>query len=708
MTPDVAHQVWWTLAEIAEARLPDMPNSVRGVTKRAQLQNWRTRPGVVRRRKAKGGGHEFHFSLFSPRARAYLAAQGARAEKTEPERVAAEAWSAFEALSDAAKTKARMRAEAITEARMIESGGAKLSFAVQVVAQRRGIGARSLWQWIGKVKGLPTDQWMPALAGRHKAAARTGMTTEISPEAWAALKADYLRLEAPPLTDCERRVRRIAARKGWVLPSYKALLRMIDERIPKTTLALMRGGSEGLMKLFPPILRDRSDLTACSAVDGDFHKFDVFVQWVEGQAPIRPQISVFHDIYSGKILAWRMATAPNAATVLLTLSDLFRDYGIPSDVVLDNGREYASKWITGGADTRFRFKVNEGDPIGALPLFGVKVHFTTPYHGQSKPIERGFRDLCQSVAKDPRFAGAYVGHKVDAKPENYGSRAVARDEFVRVVAEGIVEFNSRVGRRSVTCKGRSFDETFVESYAVNPVRKATEEQMKFFLPAERRRAARNTGQISYMDNLYWSPWLVDHAGEEVVIRFDPDDLHSGVHVFKLTGEHLGHAECSEAVGFFDMEGGRKALRDKAAWRKAMKAAAQAQITLNPDEYAKLLDEATPRAPDDVAAKVVAPVFGSRLPSDQAIMDAPRPEQVISEEQRERRDAVVADLAAARAATPKAEETRADRVARADRLLAQIADGGVLSADDRMWVDGYVDSPEYRAFAQMRKALGNQG
>jgi hypothetical protein len=28
---------------------------------------------------------------------------------------------------------------------------------------------------------------------------------------------------------------------------------------------------------------------------------------------------------------------------------------------LDNGRAFASKWITGGANTRFRFKVREED-----------------------------------------------------------------------------------------------------------------------------------------------------------------------------------------------------------------------------------------------------------------------------------------------------------------------------------------------------------
>ncbi|WP_332460286.1 transposase domain-containing protein [Pseudophaeobacter flagellatus] len=73
---------------------------------------------------------------------------------------------------------------------------------------------------------------------------------------------------------------------------------------------------------------------------------------------------------------------------------------------------------------RFRFKVREEDPLGVLPLLGIQIHWATPAHGQAKPIERAFRDLASDVAKDPCFAGAYVGNRPDAKPENYGKRLV--------------------------------------------------------------------------------------------------------------------------------------------------------------------------------------------------------------------------------------------------------------------------------------------
>uniref|UniRef100_UPI0039800C3B transposase domain-containing protein n=1 Tax=Salmonella sp. s54836 TaxID=3159673 RepID=UPI0039800C3B len=93
--------------------------------------------------------------------------------------------------------------------------------------------------------------------------------------------------------------------------------------------------------------------------------------------------------------------------------DVVERYGIPHHAWLDNGRGFASKLLTGGVANRYRFKVREEDPTGILVALGVQIHWATPYHGQAKPIERAFRDLCDRVAKHPAFAGAYTGHRVD-------------------------------------------------------------------------------------------------------------------------------------------------------------------------------------------------------------------------------------------------------------------------------------------------------
>src|SRR3546814_14857907 len=89
-------------------------------------------------------------------------------------------------------------------------------------------------------------------------------------------------------------------------------------------------------------------------------------------------------------------------------------------LLADNGRAFASKWLTGGAKTRFRFQVRDEAPTGLLVALGVTIHWAKPYRGQSKPIERGFRALCDSVAKHPAFEGPLTRNRPHPKPANTG------------------------------------------------------------------------------------------------------------------------------------------------------------------------------------------------------------------------------------------------------------------------------------------------
>ncbi len=46
------------------------------------------------------------------------------------------------------------------------------------------------------------------------------------------------------------------------------------------------------------------------------------------------------------------------------------------------------------------------------------------------------------------------------------------------------------------------------------------------------------------------------AGKKVVARFDPDDLHAGLHVYDLEGQYLGHGATLEKGGFLTVTDGR--------------------------------------------------------------------------------------------------------------------------------------------------------
>jgi putative transposase len=696
-------QEWWTPAQIAESGLPDLPATQRGVTAMADRLNWRAATKFARRRAGKGGGWEYSWKLFPNAAQRALIKQ-AVAPKAEAARARDEVWAWYEALPQAVKDKAAVRLLVIQKVEALEPAIGRF-LAVEQVAGMDSVGARTVWSWLSMIEGIAAHDRLAYLAPRNRAAEKRPRAKECSPEFFEVLKSDYLRLEAPPFTDCYRRASRIARERGLDTLPERTMRRHLDAHVSRVSQVLARQGVDAVKRLFPSQVRDKTCLQALQAVNADFHKFDVFVRWpaVAGEPGLitRPQMVAFQDIYSGRILAWRIDQTPNSTAVMLCAGDMIETWGIPEHVLLDNGREFAAKAITGGAATRYRFKVKEDDIPGLFTALGCTIHWATPYSGQSKPIERAFRDMCQSIAKDPRLAGAYTGNTVMAKPENYGSRAVALEEFLKVVSEGIEEHNARENRRSEVAFGRSFNAVFDESYAAAPIRKATEAQRRLWLlGAEGLRADSKTGMVRFQGNEFWEPWLTEFAGARVVIRFDPADLWSGIHVYAQDGAYLGHAECRLKVGFFDMDEARIHARARSTWLKAQKAEAEAHRTMTAMQLGLTMDTLSNTPALRVEAKVVKPVFGKA--GGQVGAEAPaRPSgsPPIDEATFTRiQSGVVASLDAARTTkpAPAAEETARDRFKRALDIERKLEAGEPVTRDQERWLSVFQNTSEYRS------------
>ena len=209
-----------------------------------------------------------------------------------------------------------------------------------------------------------------------------------------------------------------------------------------------------------------------------------------------------------------------------------------------------------------------------------------------KPIERAWRDLADRVSTHPALAGAYTGKNPTAKPENYGSKAIPLDEFLSVLASEIARHNAREGRRTAVCAGRSFDAVFAESYAASPIRKATPEQRRLWLlAAEGIRAHSENGSLTLLGNRYWDEFLLAHRGGKLCVRFDPQDLMAGVHVYDLAGCYLGFADVIEAAGFNDVAAARDHAARRRAFIKAARALQDAERRLTAAEVAASLPEA---------------------------------------------------------------------------------------------------------------------
>lgn len=524
----------------------------------------------------------------------------------------ASVWQRWENVGDAMQNVARQRLKALHAVEALERSGTRKMNARAIVGAQmqreghKGASAGSISRWQAEVKGAHRSDWLALLVPHYTG--RT-VTAEIPAEAWEIYKADWLRLEAPSAESCYDRLQRIAVTKDWgALPSLRTFVRRIERELPRQVRILAREGEESLMRTYPAQERDRSVFAALDGVNSDGHKWDVAVQFPDGRLG-RALIVAWQDLGSGKILSWRMAESESSDLVRLAFADMVTTYGIPKHAWLDNGRAFASKYLTGGTPNRYRFKVREEDPVGIITGLGVTVHWVTPYHGQAKPIERAWRDFCGHIAKHPSFAGAYLGNNPTAKPENYGSRAVPWDTFVSVVNSEIAAHNARLGRTGKNCNGRSFDQIFAESYATTTIRKASSEQLRtLLLAAEAVTASAQDGSVRVAGNRYWTEQLASHAGRKVVLRFDPMSLHSGLHCYALDGTYIGYADCVASVGFADTNAAREHAQARKHYRKAAKAMLGAERRMDAASVAAQLPTEIPA--DLPTAGVIAPLFGA--------------------------------------------------------------------------------------------------
>ena len=609
---------WFTAAELAELGLPHIPTSKGNVILLARREGWDAPEALGRTwrpRQGRGGGVEYHISAlpapsqaafqlrFAPPAPPVQQARGVLARD--------DAWGAFNALSDKKKAEAKRRLDLLLAVEAAQRGGMKKVTAIHLTCRRSGIAPSGFYRWEALVRGLDRADWLPALAPRHAGAAAPA--AECTPDAWDWLRAAYLRPEQPNFADCYRQLQAVAREHGWTIPSERTLERRMAA-LPETVRVFLRGGAEALKRMLPSQQRDHSVFHALQAVNLDDHRMDVFVRWEDGSIG-RPHLEAVQDIYSGMILGWRIDRSENTQTIRLAIGDVIEEWGIPQIFWFDNTRAAANKQITGGAKTRFRFKVREEDPAGLIEMLGAEPRFTRPYHGQAKPVERAFREAATDWARDLRFAGAYTGNNPTAKPANYGSAAVAIETFRQVIAERIEEHNTRIGRTSRVCAGRSFRAAFDESYArardAGQITTATPAQrLLFLLQAEPLTIRGEQPMLHLHGNRYFADWMLAMPGQKVVARFDADALHDDIHCYRLDGSYIGPAECLHAVGFADTAAARDHARKTKALFRAHRQLAELERGMSLKQAAELLPriERAQREPEP-APKIVRPLFG---------------------------------------------------------------------------------------------------
>jgi hypothetical protein len=180
----------------------------------------------------------------------------------------------------------------------------------------------------------------------------------------------------------------------------------VQHNIPETEYTLGRYGKKAFADLFEPTQpRDYMLLKSNQIWVADGHIWDVFVKIVENGAEkvktIRLWGVYWMDMRSRKILSFRLCVGnPNANTVLLAFREAVLKYGIPEEVILDNGKDYKTKDLFNTKKYE-QLKLEEDSSINISQVFeedgekgkfiikpvasllGITVHFAIAHHNLS-------------------------------------------------------------------------------------------------------------------------------------------------------------------------------------------------------------------------------------------------------------------------------------------------------------------------------------
>ncbi len=524
-------------------------------------------------------------------------------------------WQRFERAPSTAKERAERAARAVMRAGQLRNAGMGKVEARTVAAAECGVSRSALEAWAARVRGHHVSDYQAVLLPAWRPG---GREAEIDARLEELFEHEYLRQSQPAATVAfehalRRRLKDIAdpaipeieiARISAVisrgdapelpapfdaifarlapLPTASLLLSRLRRRRRPMEIRFAREGLQALKRSYPAQTRTRDHFHAGQALNADGHKIDVRVLWPdwwpEPERIARPMLLVVQDLYSGRILACRVTQTENQDTVRLAFGDAFMQWGFPEKIYLDNGRAFQAKWLTGGMRFRFRFRAQPCDPVGIFTsmLGDDAMHPTTPHWGQAKPIERAFGDWCGYIARHAAFEGAYVGSNPTVKPANAGTRVVPLEKFLEVLRIEIAAHNARGGRRAAACRGRSFDETFLDSYDRSRMRFPTDEQRRaLLLTAEGVRVNRLDGAIRLLGHRYWHGALADLIGERVIARFDPNLPSASAYIYRYDGAFICEARALDPVRFDDVEAAGPHARNRAEWMRSHRVAVDA-------------------------------------------------------------------------------------------------------------------------------------
>lgn len=363
----------------------------------------------------------------------------------------------------------------------------------------------------------------------------------------------YLIEGAPSLRTCWDLTLGYAIREFNVdketFPSFMAFKRRLDKEIPKQGIYLARYGQSAWNRKYGGYIdRDYSNITCNEVWVSDHAQIDVACFDSDGKV-VFPWVTVWRDYKSGKWLGWVLQTKnPNSDFIFQSFYYAAQKFGLPKDVIIDNGKDYRSKDFAGGR-SNFKVDISKGQTSAMLKELNVKVHFALPYNAQTKPVERDFLKIKELLSK---HCVGYRGGNVVERPEKLANEIKAGkimqfEDFKKIFDDFILNVLNKKPSNGKNLNGICPDELFYNEYTekITPSRDA----LKLFCMRTSRifTIGQNGIQDRQLGITYWADWMITRTGLKVYLRRDVQDYKEAWAFKADNDEFVGTVKAVKAV-----------------------------------------------------------------------------------------------------------------------------------------------------------------
>jgi len=374
-------------------------------------------------------------------------------------------------LSEADRAEARRRFEIIEPLLSPEKFtgiwaecGGKRTAVVELLAKQHDIGARTIYGWLKawKVNGV-TGVVRKDRADKGQPRALNGAAMDFLLAAALPRKGSYGALTVQEIYRAyeEERVWR-ASHAGRLpgdfergkyarylegngclasaaqLPAVSCeTMRVWFNRIPEVVRIMARNGVEAYSNTQEVIsFRDLGEIQPLDYVVMDHRRLDLFclIPVRGGWTLARPWLTAAIDMRTRKWLAWAIVETPSSDSIATVLKRVFLDFGLPTGLYWDNGKDFTCEWFEGRATrTRETGPVGELAPEwrGVLETLNVRVHHAIVRRARAKIIEPNFVRTAEFDKSTPWWCG----HKPGARPERFGELMDQHEAWLRGEAE---------------------------------------------------------------------------------------------------------------------------------------------------------------------------------------------------------------------------------------------------------------------------------